>query len=163
MIKRNVFISYHHANDQSYFNGFSNFFSSQLDLFTDTSLERAYNSDDTDYVRWSIRQNNIKGSSCTIVLVGPDTWRRKYVDWEIKATLDFKHGLICILLPNTPRATNGGTDKPTRLQDNLDSGYAQFLTWEDCTAVNLQAAIESSINAPKNLINNSEPMRTRNS
>ena len=160
--KRNVFISYHHGNDQWYCDEFSRFFSEQYDVFTDNSLERAVQSNDVDYVRWSIKQNNIKGSSCTIVLVGPDTWGRKYVDWEINATLDLQHGLVGILLPTTPIYPNGGTDKPKRLQDNIDSGYAEFLRWDACTVDNLRATIEAAVTKSTRLIDNTEPRRQRN-
>jgi hypothetical protein len=43
-----------------------------------------------------IRDKHITGTSCTIVLCGSLTPWRKYVDWEIKATLDKEHGLIGI-------------------------------------------------------------------
>ncbi|MGH8510260.1 MAG: TIR domain-containing protein [Gammaproteobacteria bacterium] len=124
-VKRKVFVSYHHQGDQRYYNEFSRFFSDTFDVFYDKSLDRTYESDNTDYVRWQIRQNDITGSSCTIVLCGAATHQRKYVDWEIKATLDKKHGLIGVWLPSLPLAPNGGTQKPDRLQDNIDFGYAK--------------------------------------
>jgi len=46
-----------------------------------------------------IRENFITGTSCTIVLCGAQTHLRKYVHWEIKATLDKEHGLIGVNLP----------------------------------------------------------------
>lgn len=86
--KRKVFISYHQYGDQQYYNDFVKFFSETLDIFSDQSLDRVIDSDNTDNVRWRIRENHISGSSCTIVLCGAQTHQRKYVDWEIKATLD---------------------------------------------------------------------------
>lgn len=162
MPKRKVFVSYHHGSDQQYYDYLTKTFADQYDVFSDNSLERAFQSDDTDYVRWAIKQNHIKGSSCTVVLVGPNTWGRKYVDWEIKATLEEKHGLICILLPTTPRGTNGGTNKPKRLQDNLDSNYAKFLEWQNLNAQTLQATIQAAVLSQASLIDNSEPMRQKN-
>lgn len=161
MPKRKVFISYHHGGDQAYYDAFSKTFSQQYELFSDNSLERALQSDNTDYVRWSIKEKNIKGSSCTIVLVGPNTWGRKYVDWEIKYTLDMKHGLICILLPHTP-ISNGGSSKPDRLQDNIDSGYAKFLNWNSLTTDTLKKSIEEAATTSSNLIKNDRSMRQRN-
>ena len=160
--KRRVFISYHHGGDQYYYDALQKFACDQYDIFSDTSLDRVVQSTNHDYVMWSIAEKNIKGSSCTIVLVGPDTWGRKYVDWEIYETLDMSHGLVGILLPETPRASNGGTDKPKRLQDNLDSGYAVWLAWEDCTADNLKNAIERAVSKSADLINNDEALRQRN-
>jgi len=90
-VKRSVFVSHHHRGDQAYYDMFSRLFADSLEVFQDTSLERAHDSESHDYVRWSIRQNHIAGSSCTIVLCGANTYERKYVDWEIKATLDKRH------------------------------------------------------------------------
>jgi len=47
-----------------------------LDIFTDKSLERRIDSEDADYLRRTIRENNISGSSLTIVLCGAETWKR---------------------------------------------------------------------------------------
>ena len=157
-----MFVSYHHGGDQFYYNAFSKFFSDICDVFEDQSLDRAYQSDNTDYVRWQIRQNDISGSSCTIVLCGAETHQRKYVDWEIKATLDKQHGLIGIWLPTLPLAANCGTAKPDRLQDNLDSGYAKWLQWEALTVEVLRDAIEASIASSGRLIRNQRPLRVRN-
>lgn len=161
-IKRSVFVSYHHGGDQHYYQAFSSVFSETCGIFRDRSLVRAYNSDDTDYVRWQIRQNDITGTSCTIVLCGAGTPTRKYVDWEIKATLDKSHGLIGIWLPTLPLGQNGGTDKPARLQDNLDSGYAKWIRWDQLSAESLRMTIESSVVAPRSLIQNWRPLRQRN-
>jgi len=94
LVRRRVFVSYHHDGDQHYYEEFARIFAGSLEIFHDASLERAYDSGDHEYIRWSIRQNNITGSSCTIVLCGARTHERKYVDWEIKATLDKFRGLI---------------------------------------------------------------------
>jgi hypothetical protein len=160
--KRKVFVSYHHGGDQVYYDGFTKFFSDTYDVFCDTSLERPYDSENTDYVRWQIRQNNISGSSCTIVLCGAKTHERKYVDWEIKATLDKQHGLIGIWLPTLPLSPNGGTQKPDRLQDNIDSKYAIWLAWKNLTADVLKSSIERALAQSTALINNTRTLRVRN-
>jgi hypothetical protein len=90
------------------------------------------------------------------------TSQRKYVDWEIKATLDKQHGLIGIWLPTLPLAANGGTEKPDRLQDNLDSGYAKWLQWNQLNDELLRITIESAITSPTSLIRNQRPLRIRN-
>jgi MTH538 TIR-like domain (DUF1863) len=161
-IKRKVFVSYHHDGDQYFYNQFSGLFADTFDVFHDKSLDRAYNSDNTDYVRWQIRQNDITGSSCTIVLCGAQTHKRKYVDWEIKATLDTQHGLIGIRLPTLPLSPNGGTVKPERLQENIDSEYAKWLTWEQLDVGLLTSTIEAALVSPGYLIRNQLPLRIRN-
>lgn len=161
-VKRKVFVSYHHAGDQGYYDAFSRLFSDTFDVFYDKSLDRAYGSDNSDYVRWQIRQNDITGSSCTIVLCGAGTHQRKYVDWEIKATLDKRHGLIGVWLPTLPQAPNGGTQKPDRLQDNLDSSYAKWVRWDALTVDVMRKTIEAAIASPASLIRNQRALRVRN-
>ena len=62
-------------------------------------------------IRW-IREGFITGPSCKVVLCGALTPQRKFVDWEIKATLDKDHGLIGINLPTNPRLLNGNSELP---------------------------------------------------
>ena len=49
------------------------------------------NIDDTDLktatVRQKIRDEYIRDATVTIVLIGPRTWQRKHVDWEIGSSL----------------------------------------------------------------------------
>src|SRR5688572_907132 len=101
-IKHKVFVSYHHRGDQAYYNAFSEAFHDTYEVIYDNSLERRIDSDDVDYIRRRIRENYVKGSSCTVVLVGKETWGRKYVDWEIETTLEMEHGLIGVRLPTAP-------------------------------------------------------------
>jgi len=161
-IKRKIFVSYHHAVDQFYYEEFSRFFHDQYDAINDNSLDRAVDSDNSEYVMRRIRENYIKGTSCTIVLCGAQTSWRKYVDWEIKATLDMQHGLVGVLLPTNPILDNGGSHKPDRLQDNVDSGYAVWTNWNTLTVEALKVAINSAIAKTKTLAINNRPLRQRN-
>ncbi len=160
--KRKVFVSYHHRGDQAYYNAFVEHFADRYEVFTDSSLERAYDSDDDTYVRFQIRSNDIAGTSCTIVLCGANTHERKYVDWEIKATLDKQHGLIGVWLPTLPLLANNGTEKPARLQDNIDSRFAKWIAWGEATVEKLKTTIEAAIASPDSLIVNTRPLRVRN-
>ena len=59
----------------------------------------------TRTIRQKIRDGYIRDASVTIVLIGPCTWQRKHVDWEIGASLrktrkNSRCGLLGILLPN---------------------------------------------------------------
>jgi hypothetical protein len=53
-----------------------------------------------------IREDYIKGSSITIALCGAQTWKRRFIDWEIASTLHHEHALLGILIPGTPLAAN---------------------------------------------------------
>jgi hypothetical protein len=162
--KRRVFVSYQHSNDQGYYNAFARHFSDTFELIQDTSVERMIDSDNCEYVMRYIREKYISGSSCTVVLCGPDTRWRKYVDWEIKATLDKEHGIIGVRLPNNPVDEQFRCHKPDRLQDNLDSGYALWTTWEQLwqTPALLSTYIESANQRRKILITNGRDLRLRN-
>lgn len=163
-VKRKVFVSYHHGGDQAYYNAFSNAFHDTYDVITDNSLEREIDSDDVEYVMRRIRENYITGSSCTIVLVGKDTHARKYVDWEIKATLDASHGLIGVRLPTAPVSPQNTVTVPGRLHDNIQSGYALWVSWADITASAqaCQRYIEAANARDKRLIANTRARRLRN-
>jgi hypothetical protein len=162
--KRKVFISYHHHGDQLYYDCLSQTFADDLDIIYDNSLGRAIDSDDVDYVSRNIRENNISGSSCTILLCGRETAWRKYVDWEIKYTLDKEHGLLGINLPNNLASNNGKFTVPIRLHDNIQSGYAVWKDWAYATASaqNLIGLIELAIARPATLIDNSRETMSRN-
>lgn len=162
--KRSVFISYHHDNDQVFKNEIARLFEDEFPVIEDNSLTRALDSDDPQYVMRRIRETHISGTSCTIVLCGAQSRWRKYIDWEIKATLDKSHGLIGVLLPTNPVDVWGAWDKPDRLQDNLDSGYAIWTKWSLLCASHeaFRHYIEVAVSRPASLINNTRPLRSRN-
>lgn len=157
-IKRKVFVSYHHANDQYWYNSFSQTFATQLDLLHDNSLDRSIDSTNAQYLNSTIREDHIKGTSLTIVLIGTETWKRRWVDWEIHATLEDEHALLGIALPQGYHniGDQGKVIVPDRFFDNHTSGYAHFIHWP-MNASNLIQAIEYaiSLSANKQLIANS--------
>jgi hypothetical protein len=162
--KRRVFVSYHHDKDQHYYNEFSEAFGDVYDVITDSSLERKVDSENVDYVMRRIRENHIAGSSCTIILVGAETHARKYVDWEIKATLDKEHGLIGVRLPTAMANSEGKVLVPDRLYDNIVSKYAVWTNWSEITAdANAcQRFIEDANGKGARLIDNSRDRKFRN-
>jgi hypothetical protein len=163
-VKRKVFVSYHHHGDQVYYDAFCKTFCDTYDVITDNSLERRIDSDDVNYVIRRIREDYVTGSSCTIVLVGKDTWGRKYVDWEIQATLEKEHGLIGVQLPTAPVTPQNTVIVPARLDDNIQSGYALWVSWQQITA-RVQACtqyIEQANTRDKRLIVNTRERRLRN-
>jgi MTH538 TIR-like domain (DUF1863) len=138
---RNIFLSFHQADEleaniwcrrfQQYFNEIRTL---GLDEYGDEFAERI-NSGDSDYVMRQIREKKIAGTSCTVVLLGKCTWARRYVDWEIAATLrnfddSARGGLIAVQLPSA--RDHGWSKLPPRLEMNVssisgvDTGYARF-------------------------------------
>jgi len=162
-IKRNIFVSYHHGGDQAFYDIFSRVFSDSYEMIFDNSLERKVDSDDSEYVMRQIRENYIAGTSCTVLLVGRDTWGRKFVDWEIAATLDKQHGLLGFQLPTLP-IVDGRVTVPDRFLDNTNSGYAVWKKWDYLMANHgmLSLWIEEANAKSKAMIQNSRERRSRN-
>jgi len=160
--KRKVFVSFHHANDRGFRDAFANAYSETYEIFIDRSVPEAYDSEDAEYVRWQIRRNDIKGSSCTIVLCGAETHLRKHVDWEIKSTLDFMHGLLAIILPTCTTDIYGRWRVPDRLADNVNNGFGRWLHWSELSPHKLKAMIEEASGCPIEKILNDQEMRKRN-
>lgn len=140
--KHKVFISYFHGNekcegDEIYKIKFENLFQ---DLFINKSVQKDdINTDNSnEYIKRLIQLNYIEDSSVLVVLVGPNTWSRKHVDWEISAALNKKvggySGLLGICLPNHPdyRKDKYNADIiPPRLVDNLKTDYAALYDWTE--------------------------------
>ncbi len=163
-VKRRVFVSYHHQGDRSYYDAFSRQFAENYDVVHDSSVERVIGSDDAEYVIRRIRENYISGSSCTVVLCGGQTPGRKFVDWEVKATLDKEHGLIGVKLPTNPIQQGGTVLVPARLHDNIESGYAIWVQWNELMLypTQLAAQIEEANGRNKALILNMRALASRN-
>lgn len=161
---RRVFISYHHGGDRQYYETFSTVFAHGYEAVEDKSVDRIIDSDDADYVIRKIREDYITGTSCTLVLCGAATPRRKFVDWEIKATLGAWHGVVGVNLPTNPRTAAGTHTVPDRLHDNIVGGYALWTAWDTlvANAATLKLQIEDANNRSAALIDNSRQLRRRN-
>ncbi len=144
MVKRKVFVSYHHERDQFWFDHFTTTFSAEYEVFQDRSLDDQVDSEDLEYVNRVIREDYINGSSITIVLCGAETWKRRFIDWEIASTLNYEHALLGILIPSTQARRDETFAVPDRLFDNIQSGYASFVNWPS-TANELKTQIEAAI------------------
>ena len=164
--RQNIFISYHHGEDQQFYDKLADVLDNELCPIVDRSVESPFESEDPDYIIQRIREDYITGTSCTIVLCGRDTPWRKYIDWEIKATLDRSHGLLGIYLPTARRTADGKVIVPTRLFDNWESHYARWTSWEALTGPAglqiLKMWLESAKASPDQLIKNDRPLMKKN-
>ena len=105
--------------------------------------------------RRNIRDDYIADASVTVVLIGPDTWGRKHVDWEIGSSISEtkknpRCGLLGILLPNHPdhhTPTYAFRNIPSRLADNCKGKdpYAKVYRWEDLKKPGVKAKIRGWI------------------
>lgn len=138
-IRHKVFVSYHHANDQFYRDAFEAMFAGPSGVFISKSVQigEIANGLSTDYIRQKIRDEYLRDSTVTVVLVGAKTWQRKHVDWEISSSirstlLNSRSGLIGIVLPTHPsfycEQYDPGT-VPPRLANNALCGFASMYKW----------------------------------
>jgi len=161
-----IFVSYQHSSDRPYYEEFSRIFHEEYESVYDNSLRDSIDSENSEYVIQQIREKYITGTSCTIVLIGPTSFQRKFVDWEIKATLDKEHGLIGIQLPNVVPSWNGQVVVPTRFNANINSGYAvwQGISWQQLIAnpASLKQHVADACNRPKDRIINPWEIKKQN-
>ena len=101
-------------------------------------------------IRQKIRDEHLRDSTVTIVLVGEHTWKRKHVDWEIGMSIrqtqhNSRSGLVGLILPTNPYYAAGERGKglrdyyasglcyyqtiPPRLWENIACGYAECYFW----------------------------------
>ncbi|SIN61324.1 MTH538 TIR-like domain [Vreelandella aquamarina] len=125
VVRRKCFISYHHA-DQREVDQFIRDFDHEADTFIARGLGNempgeVVQSSNTDYVMRRIRELYLDNSTVTLLMLGRCTWARRYVDWELQASLrqgetTSANGLLGIKLPSYP---DQGGCFPKRFNDNL--------------------------------------------
>ncbi len=83
-----AFISYHHASDQMYKQALLDI-NRQHSLFLDASVDTDDIDEDLDdqAIRRIIRDEYLRDSTVTILLVGTETRQRKHIDWEIYSSM----------------------------------------------------------------------------
>ena len=101
-----VFISYHHGNDQWYKDELVRI-GEQNAIFIDASVDTGDIPDHLkdEAIRQTIRDEYLRDSTVTILLVGTETRLRKHVDWEIYSSMfdglrNKKSGVLVINLPS---------------------------------------------------------------
>jgi hypothetical protein len=94
----------------------------------------------TETIRQKIRDDYLRDTSVTAVLVGALTWQRKHVDWEIGSSLrdtaaNPRSGLLGIMLPayhdHHFAGRTGTYTIPPPLHDNVKSGFATLHNWSE--------------------------------
>ena len=102
-----VFITYHHKNDQLAKEELLDL-NDRHRIFIDKSVHAGDIPDDLDdqTIRRIIRDDYLRDSTVTILLVGTETKGRKHVDWEVYSsmfdgTVNKKSGILVINLPST--------------------------------------------------------------
>ena len=139
--RHKVFISYYHQDDQKYKDRLVQALDSK---FVDKSVSQGDIHDEgltLDEIRRRIRDDHIADATVTIVLIGPCTWQRKHVDWEISAGIidrrnNQRCGLLGLLLPTHPDfgkrpEVRNSRLIPQRLARNIggDDSFAVIYDW----------------------------------
>lgn len=174
--RHRCFISYHQADEEEVAE-FIDTFDHNRDVLIARGIGAKMSGDiigstNRDYIMRRIREEYLADTSVTIVMIGSETWGRKYVDWEIAASLRNTpsakaNGLLAITLPSV--ATDPGRKLPYRLADNIEGedrkgGYARWWKYPG-SADDLARYIEiaySSRTQNSHLLNNSRPLRQYN-
>ena len=103
--RHKVFISYHHENDQWYKNELEKYGKETHDFIGKSVGDGDISEDKSDEaIRRTIRDEYLKDSTVTLVLIGEETKGRKHIDWEIYSSMydgliNKKNGIACIVLP----------------------------------------------------------------
>ena len=157
MPRRNVFLTYHHANQaevENFVNSFGSHFN-ELRAIGVSDEDDFIESSNTDYVLRQIREKYMAGTSATIALIGECSWARKYIDWEVAATLrynptDPRGGLLAIQLPSIDGRSDISLPPKVDLNRNYDSssgtelGYASYHRYPG-SGVNVASWVEDAI------------------
>lgn len=103
--RHKVFVSFHHK-DQSFKDALIAY-NNDHSIFIDKSVEIGDFDDELSdqYVRQEIRDQCLKDSTVTILLVGDETRNRKHVDWELYSSMvdgavNKKSGILVVELPH---------------------------------------------------------------
>ena len=151
-IRHKVFVSYYHSNDENYREKFEKLF--RDDVYISKSVEMDDIDEDlaTDRIRQIIRDKYLRDSTVTVVLIGSETWKRKYVDWEIGSSIrdtryNPRSGLLGILLPTHSSYRKNHYDprdnSPKGLHDNVECNFAQIHNWS-CNALEVSKWIHQA-------------------
>ena len=118
---RNVFLSFveEDLNLVNLFRGQAKNENNDLE-FSDYSVKEPFDSENADYIRQQIR-NLIKKVSVTLCLIGETTYKSRWVNWEIKTSVELGKGLVGVKLHSSPKDII-----PQALKDN----GAEIVDWD---------------------------------
>jgi hypothetical protein len=137
MIKRRIFISFDHDDTPQVlgFMGLRNIIDN-FDFYNH-KLDRRINSSDADYVCMVIREDYIKPASVTVVLIGNNTAKSRWVNWEIEESKRLGKGILGIRLKDTwgdipagipPNAV--GSWQPEKFASWIEWAYQQSIKYK---------------------------------
>jgi hypothetical protein len=136
-----VFTSYHQARDEEDRRRFEGRFGRDDAIFVPRGVSLVEDGAAVEPLglRRFMRERCLLDTAVTVVLIGPQTWQLKRVDWEISSSLHAtegapRSGLLGLFLPSHPafgRETYDARTIPPRLHDNVECAYAVLSDWTD--------------------------------
>lgn len=171
-VRHKCFVSYHSDDADEVLD----FVAANTDVFIPRAIgleqdgSDIIDSDNVETIRQTIREKYLRDSSVTIVAIGGCTWARKFVDWEIYASLrdsplNKQNGLLAVQMPSV---SGTAPSLPNRLNINLSSDntpvYARYIAYPSTET--LRSYIEDAFNARKtrdDLLVLGGPLKQRNS
>ncbi len=126
-----VFISYHHDSDQSYKEELIRL-NEENNIFIDGSVNTGEINDENlsdESIREKIRDEYLRDTTVTILLVGKETKNRKHVDWELYSSMfdgkkNSKSGVLVVLLPEVKNYIHAGhgLEEKEKIYPEIDKG-----------------------------------------
>jgi len=90
--RHKVFVCFHHGDEGDPQRGevwkdrFEDLYVNYTEVIISKSVQEGDINDlhlSTETIRQKIRDEYLRDTTVTVVLIGPETWKRKHVDWEI--------------------------------------------------------------------------------
>ena len=128
MAKKRVFLSFK-AEDKQQVQGLRLMAANdKFDIeFFDESVRTPIDSTNRDYIRRKIREK-INRTSVTVCLIGPDTHKSVWVDWELEESFDKGNTVIAMALKGVDRAN---------LPASIKAHNLTFYGWDSDNLANL--------------------------
>lgn len=129
--KPNVFISYDRENDGQHFAKISNILTDYVNFTYRGTIQDISKANDPEYVTGQMMHGELRKAEITVVLCGKQTFKKKFIDWEISAALSNRQALMGVILPDYIKSQTGRIIVPERLMDNVKSTYASCIGWSN--------------------------------
>ncbi|QVK20849.1 TIR domain-containing protein [Mycoplasmatota bacterium] len=120
MNKHKTFVSFH--SDDEFYKKQLDQLSEYSDLFVNKSVKEGDIPDEwpDERIRRVIRDDFLSDTTVTILLVGKNTMKRKFIDWELHASMintdkNPQSGIVCVNLPTIRQARRASSEREKQL------------------------------------------------
>ncbi len=137
--KKNVFIS-HYGGDDKHVQGLKGLLSTKGYQLRNSSIDSTKTNDakNDHYIKYNLLKPGIQWASTCIVLIGPETHKRHWVNWEIEQAFKLGKKILGVFI-------NGAKDSD--IPENLKLYTDNLVGW---SGDNIISCIEDNEVAPEN-------------